>query len=39
MPEASLKTQITSVVVEENGVATKYNVSDFTMVVHAITGS
>lgn len=35
MPESSLKTPITSVIVEENGVATKYNVSDSTWVVHA----
>lgn len=39
MPDSSFKTQITSVVVEEDGVSTKYNVSDSTMVVHMRAGS
>ena len=39
MHEAGLKTQVSSVTVEENGVATKYNVSDSTSVVHARPGS
>ena len=39
MPYTSFKTQITSVIIEENGLSTQYNVSDNTSVLHTKMGS